>query len=396
MAFVLTAFFSLSPATVFAQNLNVQFEQTPLFSSANFLPGDTITRFVKVTNNSGETKKIGTKSISVVDPDNLGSALNLVIRKNGDVLYNNLLSEFFAAGEVYLADQENGVLTQYDYTVGFVAESGNPYQGKALVFDIVVGFLTTEGGSTGGGSTSGGGGGSYGGGGGGTTQNLVIFNEAIIVSTSSAAISWETNLPATTWVVYSNEDEPHLLDLNAPNFGYAHAMPVFENSDLVINHKMDLLGLSPNTVYFYRNVSRLSTPTVSVEHNFITPAPDELVLGEKIFGEEPSGNGDDAGPTETPVSPGRKIIDFFEQTLGTKIIDEAESQTDSETGINFNTTTMPGLNCPNCPSFLSICGTYRGLFWLFLVIAIIMTYLYLREKQNQKKSAQKPPTNQNN
>jgi len=49
---------------VFAQDLVVDFEDKPLFDEANFLPGNEVIRSVEVTNNSGETKKIGLEIIN--------------------------------------------------------------------------------------------------------------------------------------------------------------------------------------------------------------------------------------------------------------------------------------------------------------------------------------------
>ena len=69
-----------SVSSILAQgNLVVEFEQTPLFNEVNFLPGQSITRWVKVTNNNGETQRIATEAINVGDSDRLGDVLNLEI-----------------------------------------------------------------------------------------------------------------------------------------------------------------------------------------------------------------------------------------------------------------------------------------------------------------------------
>ncbi len=96
---VLGTGFLVVPST-FAQpsdNLVVQFEQTPLFNEANFLPGEGVTRWIKVTNNSGSTQKIAIETINENDPDDFASQLSLVIKEGTAELYNNTLHNFFDA-----------------------------------------------------------------------------------------------------------------------------------------------------------------------------------------------------------------------------------------------------------------------------------------------------------
>jgi hypothetical protein len=112
----------------------------PLFNETNFLPGDNISRWIKVTNNSSNNFKIATKADNVIN-GGLGDVLNLEIKKGGTSLYNNTLSNFFNAGEVFLSDLAGyGTQTQYDYIISFDSSSGNIYQGKNLSFDILIGY----------------------------------------------------------------------------------------------------------------------------------------------------------------------------------------------------------------------------------------------------------------
>lgn len=126
-------------ADVFAQSaepLVVQFEKTPLFSEVNFLPGDTISRWIKVYNYTGQTLGISVAAIKVDDPDGLGSVLPFQIKQGANILYDGTLASFFAAGEVYLSDLDNGSQAQYDFYVTFDANSGDEYAGKILGFDF--------------------------------------------------------------------------------------------------------------------------------------------------------------------------------------------------------------------------------------------------------------------
>jgi hypothetical protein len=126
--------------------LIVQFEKSPLFSETNILPGDTVNRWIKVWNNSGEVQKIVVSPINVNNPDGLGDVLYLQIKEGVNALYNGTLAGFFSAGTVYLSDLANGGQTQYDFYVTFDSASGEEYAGKILGFDFQIGF---QGGSLG-------------------------------------------------------------------------------------------------------------------------------------------------------------------------------------------------------------------------------------------------------
>lgn len=144
----LTAIFSIG--LLFAEpvhavsNFVVEFQNgpsIPLFSEANFVPGENVSRWIKVTNNTVNSLKIATKATNVINDEGLGDVLNLEIKNGGVSLYNNTLKHFFDSGEVFLSDAAgNGTLNQYDYIISFNNNSGNEYQGKHLGFDILIGY----------------------------------------------------------------------------------------------------------------------------------------------------------------------------------------------------------------------------------------------------------------
>ena len=281
--------------TAFAQTpLDVVFNPNPLFEKPNFLPGDETSGEVTVTNNSGANQTILTEAINIFDDDNFGSLLYLEISGVSGIIYNDSLEDFFAnAGEVSLGLISDGETKTFTYTVSFIDSDDNSYQGKTVGFDICVGFQggtincgdTVVGGEedTGGGTggdPDGGvipGGGSGGGGGGGGNEPiaptaLIIFNEQALTSvdeSGTVTITWDTNLLATSQVVYGLAPGPYTLDLNVPNFGYPFGTT--EDPTKVINHSMLLTGLIPGQTYLYRVVSRASPPTVSAEHQFTVP-----------------------------------------------------------------------------------------------------------------------------
>ncbi|MBU4353628.1 hypothetical protein KKA18_02995, partial [Patescibacteria group bacterium] len=152
-----------------------------LFNEANFLPGEAVTRSVKVTNDSNLPQLIAIQALNVSNPiinigspARLGDVLILEIKENGVRRYKNDLSRFFSAGEITLSDSKlagKGAQAQYDFIVTFYAGANNPFQGKSLGFDILVGFQGEEGGLPPGGGSNGPPG--------GLPPGLSIYNESV-------------------------------------------------------------------------------------------------------------------------------------------------------------------------------------------------------------------------
>ena len=126
-----------------AQSANIIFEDTPLFSGLNILPGDKTTKWVKVTNNTGELQSAAVQVDSYID-NGLGDRMEIAISEGGALLYQNTLDNFFIDGEIFLSDIQIAVEKQYDFTVSFLSIADNNYQGKSLIFDISVGLQDEE------------------------------------------------------------------------------------------------------------------------------------------------------------------------------------------------------------------------------------------------------------
>ena len=299
-------FLSVSCASA-QQSLDVAFEPNPLFEKLNFLPGDSSSGTIMVTNNSGVTQKIITEAINGTDPDGLGSVLGLRIFETSVVLdyYDNSLGHFLSsAGEVDLSpalgDGETAIYT-YEVTFGNDVED---YQNTTLGFDICIGFFDVAGRVCGDtvigdenetdeddGRTEGPGTVITGSGGGGFIPSLTIRNESttnISINentsppTGVATIEWWTNLLATSQVIYGLADDGagneyiYTLDLFQPNFGYPLA--TVEDTTKVTQHLIELTGLMPDRVYKYRVVSRASPATISYERTFFV----EMEVGELL------------------------------------------------------------------------------------------------------------------
>ena len=255
----------------------------PIFSETNFLPGDGVTRLIRVTNNSVETQRIATEAINKNDLNNFASQMNLTIKESATVIFNNTLAQFFSQGETYLSSLASGVQTQYDFTITFNPGSENYYQGKTLGFYILVGFEGTEGGlplpSPGAGTS-----------GGGLPLGLTIQDESVKITTTtefSVTIIWTTSYLSTSQVIYGTAAESHTLDLTdnvgtPPKYGYAHTTPESNVSPKVTSHSVTVSGLNPNTTYYFRAVSHASL-AISREFTFTTLGVKEIgEIGEEI------------------------------------------------------------------------------------------------------------------
>ena len=293
-------------------DLVVEFEQDPLFSESNFLPGSEVVRWVKITNNSSEAQSIAAEAINFpgfpdingVPPDDLSRALKMEIRKGGADLFSGTLFDFYGSGEKYLSDVLPGETVVYDFKVSFPAEETD-YQGKTTGFDIIVGSQggAGEGGGTGEGG-EGGGTGEGGGNGGGAVilpPGLTIKAESVktAAATTTAVITWTTSYPSTSYVIYSSSNEPRVLDLSdnggtPPKYGYAHATPEIDTDPKAINHSVTIYGLTPGETYYFRAVSHASL-AISRQYSFTTLTEADFPL---------SGGGKEVGLGKiTPVNP---------------------------------------------------------------------------------------------
>lgn len=270
-------FFSLTFAQV--DELVVEFEKTPLFEEKNFLPGEGLQRWVKVINNSNQTQRIAVEAINVDDPNNFGTVLNLEIKEGGATLYNNALSQFFRAGEVYLSNLPGGGgQTQYDFIVTFYPGAGNLFQGKTLKFDLLIGFQGTEGGILPGAGS---------GAGGFLPPGLTIKEESLRtteIGETSVTIVWTTSYLSTSQVIYDTKPGQFNLAEGSPNYGYAFTK-IGDDSGLekVTSHSVTLTNLTPGTTYYYRTVSHGSL-AISREYSFTTlgKKSEEKIPGEEI------------------------------------------------------------------------------------------------------------------
>lgn len=272
-------------------------EPAPLFGETDILPGDSVTKWVRVNNLVNDTLAITTDDASYDNDDGLGDQLNLTIKKGAVVFYNGSMSAFFAAGAVNLGTLAAYEIGQYDYTVSFKSDTGNSFQNKSLSFDISVSAQVTE--SIGGENPAPDGGGG-GGGGGYVIGDLIItdINAALINNSTDASITvtWLTNKNATSRVIYDTVPHPDLTGELPPNYGYAYS--TVQDPAKVTGHSVTINGLLLGTTYYLRPLSAASpekfggeisvTPgadgnvKVEIAQAPTPPTPRQAVLGEKI------------------------------------------------------------------------------------------------------------------
>lgn len=131
-----------------AENIiDAEFENSPLFSESKILPGDSVTRWVKVSNQSEDIVNLTILVLEPTDPDNLGSKMNMQIKKGDDIIYRQPLSDFLSANSINIGSLYSGESVQLYFTVSFDIQTGNEYQLKNLGFDIAINAQSDSSGS---------------------------------------------------------------------------------------------------------------------------------------------------------------------------------------------------------------------------------------------------------
>jgi hypothetical protein len=292
----------LTIGSVSANDFDVSFQYEPLFDEANFLPGDAVTRYVEVTNNTDETQTVGTRLEDFSDPGGLGDMINMRIYEEGKTenIFDGTLKKLNddSSGGLELSNLDDDDNTKYYFEAIFEPTADDDYQGKEVGFDIAMGWMDGEENEDRPRTFTALGGPVY-------TEGLRIFEEEHKdITETNAVITWRTNLKATSQIIYSSEEEGHELDEdNPPLYGYAHAHPVPEDSTLKTGHEIELLDLEPCTTYYYRIVAKespSSKPTISKEFSFMS----SCVLGETTTTDEViEEEGGATTPSPTPSGP---------------------------------------------------------------------------------------------
>ena len=90
------------------------------------------------------------------------------------------------------------------------------------------------------------------------------------VTSTSTTITWTTDDPATSRVIYDTVSHGELGA--APNYGYANSTVEADATPKVTSHSVSITGLTAGTTYYYRTVSHGSPDAVSSEKTVATSA----------------------------------------------------------------------------------------------------------------------------
>jgi hypothetical protein len=275
-----------------AQASFVETEQDPLFQEENIIPGQIIERWIKVSNDDDHERDFGLNFINVLDDHNLGEQFDLTISRMDDnqIVYQESFENLFLTNDVEFFDKIGANQERfYLLTVKFNSLAENQYQQSSLRFDIL---FALRGEGNGNGTETivvGGFGGAL------PVGEFLIFEETIVsteITDDSITIVWDTSYPGSSQVIYAQDGESHVLDLNdnigfPPQYGYARTTPEYNIDPKVSNHVVTITGLLPNTTYYYRTVSRASF-AISREHSFTTRRLGEIAgaADEQFFPQE--------------------------------------------------------------------------------------------------------------
>ena len=97
------------------------------------------------------------------------------------------------------------------------------------------------------------------------TPPSMSAEEAANATQTSVVVSWTTDHPATSRVVYGLDSvsDANATSTGAPNYGYANSTD--EDATLSTSHSVTVTGLTANTTYFFRGVSHGSPEAISAE-----------------------------------------------------------------------------------------------------------------------------------
>ncbi|MEA1929638.1 MAG: PKD domain-containing protein [Patescibacteria group bacterium] len=76
------------------------------------------------------------------------------------------------------------------------------------------------------------------------------------ITQTGATIRWDTDKPANSRVIYDTVSHSDISGESEPNFGYAFSSETLNEDPLVTEHAVTLTGLTADTQYFFRVLSR--------------------------------------------------------------------------------------------------------------------------------------------
>lgn len=247
-------------------------------------------------------------------------------------------------------------------------------------------------------------GGSGGGGGGGGIPALYIHTERTDgVNTSSILVTWFTNKPATSRVVYGTSPVDPIGPW--PDLGYQNSTA--EDTNKVLFHSVNITGLMPGTTYYVRPISAASPEVYGMELkaatagepsaatpetppiSSITPTPP---VNEPGSGEQQSGINEQGGTVGAPAipteeTPDEGIIGSGEQSAEGEVLGEKVAFNDGEVQAQEDE------DNDNEEEKESSC--FADWWWLVLLLVLVIAYLaYENYNKKEGKSGEQMKKNE--
>jgi hypothetical protein len=110
----------------------------PMFSSAIvWMPGNVVTKNIKVINSSKSTEKFKLKAANFVQKKGLADILKIKIHQGNNTLYEKSLRRFWSDGVISLAEIRPRETKNFSVTISMPSAAGNEYQRSWAKFDFV-------------------------------------------------------------------------------------------------------------------------------------------------------------------------------------------------------------------------------------------------------------------
>jgi len=229
------------------------------------------------------------------------------------------------------------------------------------------------------------------------------------VNSTSITVTWKTDHPATSRVIYDTVSHPDPLTGLAPKYGYAFTTEETDTLPMVTDHIVVISGLNPTTTYYFRSVSRGSPEAVSTEFSATTgniPSPAPAVTGNSYGGGGYSGFATIiSATTQTGENTGGNITENVTEITGggaqttgggteiqTEISEQgviAEEATTTEQVKKLATNRSPITINPQASLLATVLSTTKGkvslgieiVLFIIFIGSLILYYRDLRRKQ---------------
>ncbi|HYF05829.1 MAG TPA: fibronectin type III domain-containing protein [Patescibacteria group bacterium] len=379
LAFTLLLACLLPLPAVAANQINVTFEKDPLFSEANFAPGQIVTRFAKVKNKTSNTLSLAAMVGSLVPAISptilqLSDVIDFQVQEGSVTLFNGTLTQFFQSGQVSLGSIAGGDTKTYNFKATFRLNAGNYFQARTSEFDIKIGVASTS-------NPPGGGGG---GGGPPPTAMAITCIQPHQPTSNTERISFCTNLSSLGRIVYGIATSVPIFNPNSSTYGYQ-----FAAGDTLPGtfHDITLRNLRPSTKYAYRVEGRNGNNIAVSEEKYFTTAHERSVAFATYEVEPPT------SPADSEVAPVPQTS-LRPQTAELQRIPQPVSQDPvplivPENGIIAGTATeqgQPEAVLTNTETYVK-CQEFNGVFLLgeLMFFSLIFVVGYLAAKRRMRR-----------